>query len=491
MKRTKLPESAGFDLDVKQAPGQGLSGKFIVPPFSVLRAMEGDWQRRKRQWLALGIESEVGRTAKAYDLSEQWARGANDDKSEGTSVFDPVLCELMYAWFCPQGGQVIDPFAGGSVRGIVATYMGRCYWGSELRPEQVQANYEQAEKITPDQIKVPIKISSAMLRQEFQPCTEDFIKDVCKGRCCEGSDGISVVIHHTEEEHIKSLGAEIEDGFILPDERGLCPFKADSGFCEIHDKGKPFGCAASPFTISPGGTLIVRNRYRLLKCYKSEGAVPAYAVHRWSLDQIFGETESQGIVESVEAGEKEIQANISYNKLEILIDNHEKHNEKTIETELPELYWVCGDAWTELRNAPPEADFIFTCPPYGDLEVYSELEGDLSNMDYEEFLVPYTKIIRRACLKLKQDRFACIVVANFRDKRGFYHNLVGDTITAFEKGGMHFYNDAILVTAIGSLPIRVGKQFTSGRKLGKTHQNILVFYKGDPKNIKGNFSSDS
>ena len=37
------------------------------------------------------------------------------------------------------------------------------------------------------------------------------------------------------------------------------------------------------------------------------------------------------------------------------------------------------------------------------------------------------------------------------------------------------------MTAVGSLSIRVGKQFTSGRKLGKTHQNVLAFVKGDPK----------
>lgn len=37
------------------------------------------------------------------------------------------------------------------------------------------------------------------------------------------------------------------------------------------------------------------------------------------------------------------------------------------------------------------------------------------------------------------------------------------------------------MTAVGSLPIRAGKQFSSGRKLGKTHQNVLVFVKGNPR----------
>lgn len=46
---------------------------------------------------------------------------------------------------------------------------------------------------------------------------------------------------------------------------------------------------------------------------------------------------------------------------------------------------------------------------------------------------------------------------------------------------MKYYNEMILVTAVGSLPIRVGRQFDSGRKVGKTHQNVLVFLKGDSK----------
>jgi hypothetical protein len=56
-----------------------------------------------------------------------------------------------------------------------------------------------------------------------------------------------------------------------------------------------------------------------------------------------------------------------------------------------------------------------------------------------------------------------------------------DTITAFHDAGAMLYNEAILVTAVGSLPIRVGRQFSAGRKLGKTHQNVLVFVKGDPR----------
>jgi hypothetical protein len=38
-----------------------LIDRFIVPPFSVLDARQGYWQERKRQWIALGIQSELGR----------------------------------------------------------------------------------------------------------------------------------------------------------------------------------------------------------------------------------------------------------------------------------------------------------------------------------------------------------------------------------------------------------------------------------------------
>jgi hypothetical protein len=58
------------------ASGQGqadfvsLSDRFIVPPFSVLDARQGYWQERKRAWLVLGIQSELGRGENLQGLSE-------------------------------------------------------------------------------------------------------------------------------------------------------------------------------------------------------------------------------------------------------------------------------------------------------------------------------------------------------------------------------------------------------------------------------------
>jgi ParB-like chromosome segregation protein Spo0J len=42
-------------------PAPKLADKFLIPPFSVLNAREGWWQERKRQWIAIGIQSELGR----------------------------------------------------------------------------------------------------------------------------------------------------------------------------------------------------------------------------------------------------------------------------------------------------------------------------------------------------------------------------------------------------------------------------------------------
>jgi len=134
----------------------------------------------------------------------------------------------------------------------------------------------------------------------------------------------------------------------------------------------------------------------------------------------------------------------------------------------------------ETLQGAPEADFVFSCPPYGDLETYSDDPRDLSTMEYHTFIAAYRRIIMRACERLKNNRFACFVVGDFRNpKTGLYRNFVSDTIESFRQCGLGLYNQAVLVTAVGSLPIRVGKQFSSGRKLGNTHQHILVFVKGD------------
>jgi hypothetical protein len=102
-------------------------------------------------------------------------------------------------------------------------------------------------------------------------------------------------------------------------------------------------------------------------------------------------------------------------------------------------------------------------------------------MDYPQFCVMYGKIIAAAIQRLKPNRFACFTVGDFRGKDGFYCGFTADTIQLFGAAGARLYNSAVLITATGSLPIRAGKAFTSGRKLGRTHQECLIFCKGSWK----------
>lgn len=409
MKKTGL-----FGDDFKVQAKDILSERFIIPPFSILNAREGEWQDRKRSWLALGIRSELGRgenlgaqseaqrrqiengsayvdangrrmkgDAKTFNTGSPGALGRaykanatpggspmpamkkgpkgelvrgdgrgrplvkrgqvppdgtgltyniNDlDKYRnaeagklqrqansrsvymhpsdgegdvqavqgGTSIFDPVLCELAYRWFCPPGGRVLDPFAGGSVRGIVAGTLGLQYIGCDLSERQLVANREQAETIAP-------------------------------------------------------------------------------------------------------------------------------------------------VVRPV---------------------------------------WVHGDSVDVPVLVKPvnNFDLMFSCPPYGDLEVYSEDPRDLSTLDADGFDEKYAQIIANASTVMADNSFAVFVVGDYRDKDGFYQNFPAKTCAAFESAGWRLYNEMILITAVGSLSLRVTGQFTSSRKVGKSHQNVLCFCRGNPK----------
>ena len=89
--------------------------------------------------------------------------------------------------------------------------------------------------------------------------------------------------------------------------------------------------------------------------------------------------------------------------------------------------FILGDS---LSYIPDENfDFIFTCPPYYDLEVYSDLKDDLSNADsYGEYLEMLQKVLKICYQVLKKDCFAVFVVGNFRNKKGELEHLNGDLI---------------------------------------------------------------
>ena len=279
-----------------------LRDKFIEPPFSVLDTKSGNWQKRKQLWRNLGIKSETGRkddmtfkgNMKSFDYYRQKEGKVKHSKEQGTSIFDPALCEVLYRWFCKEKGSILDPFAGGSVRGIVANYLGYNYTGIDIRQEQIDSNREQAMDI-------------------------------------------------------------------------------------LEITNQPNWYAGDSNKILDGG----------------------------------------------------------FNK---------------------------------------EYDFVFSCPPYSDLEVYSDLEGDISNMPYDQFILIYESIISKSCKLLKEGCYACFVVGEIRNKKGNYIGFVPDTIRAFKRCGMELYNEAILLNPIATASMRANRSMKNS-KLVKVHQNILVFKK--------------
>lgn len=170
-----VPVDFGEDSEGDENPEKQLKrlkDDFILPPFSVLNTRTAEWQERRRAWLEIGIKSDEGRSedltfAKTaqppifYDtknaLRETLGREPQTEEviaemerlglktMTTTSIFDPVLTELSYRWFNIEGGRILDPFAGGSVRGIVAAKLNMPYVGNDLSEAQIRANKANAE----------------------------------------------------------------------------------------------------------------------------------------------------------------------------------------------------------------------------------------------------------------------------------------------------------------------------------------------------------
>jgi DNA modification methylase len=150
--------------------------------------------------------------------------------------------------------------------------------------------------------------------------------------------------------------------------------------------------------------------------------------------------------------------------------------------------WHCDDSSNADKYVEDNSvDMIFTCPPYADLEVYSDDKRDISNMEYDDFCKVYAKILSIACRKLKDDRFAVVVIGDVRDPKGAYRRLVDYTRKVMTDNGLYLYNDFVLIEQIATGAVRAARQFNALRKVVKKHQNVLCFYKGDISKIKENY----
>lgn len=167
-----------------------------------------------------------------------------------------------------------------------------------------------------------------------------------------------------------------------------------------------------------------------------------------------------------------------------LRDEQVDHNE---EHAIDGVRWRVGDA---VSYHPYPCDFIFSCPPYGSLEQYSDSPQDLSTMSWQGFSDGYRRAIGRGVDALRQDRFAAFVVGNFKE-RGIMRDLHGLTLDAFERAGADYYADLVLVSPVGTAAVRAGFSFPRNRRPVPSHQYLLVFVKGDARAAADRLADDA
>lgn len=142
---------------------------------------------------------------------------------------------------------------------------------------------------------------------------------------------------------------------------------------------------------------------------------------------------------------------------------------------LPNIHYHLNDART-LDFGVTDFDIAVTCPPYYDVEVYSEQDDDVSTFPtYAAFNAAMWMSAMAHRPLMKPGAFVCIVVGNFRDKKtGEMIDFRADTVQNFKEAGFLFWDEVILSRNFGSAAKRA-KNAWAGMKLVRRHEFLLVF----------------
>lgn len=164
-------------------------------------------------------------------------------------------------------------------------------------------------------------------------------------------------------------------------------------------------------------------------------------------------------------------------------------NRRNLEGRDLDCTYICDDGRNIRKHIEADTqDLLFSCPPYFDLEQYSDLPEDASNQrTYNAFVQILAEGFRGGWECLHNNRFAILVVGDVRNHltQGYY-DFAGDLIRIFKSFGATLINRFVLVEQIGSSGLRARNNFQR-RKATKTHQDVLVFFKGNPENIGNHF----
>lgn len=118
-------------------------------------------------------------------------------------------------------------------------------------------------------------------------------------------------------------------------------------------------------------------------------------------------------------------------------------------------------------------DMVMTCPPYGDLEVYSDLKEDISNKSPEQFAEAYRAILSKAWGALRPGGHACVVVGNYRRKKK-HIDLEMLTKSILVGCGGDIIGDCIIVDPIGSKAMIGGHHLEKYGVVTRCHQYLVV-----------------
>jgi len=275
---------------------------FTEPTISILDRRSGRWQERKKFWRSLGIEQKQGRH---NNLIYRPALPTDSNISQkirsvarGTSQFDPALAEILIQWFTSENDTILDPFCGGSVRGLIASLKKRYYLGFDVYESQIASNETELH----------------IANQEYLPM------------------------------------------------------------------------------------------------------------------------------------------------------------------------WQIGSSLKRMPEIPNETfDFVLTCPPYWNLEIYGNHENDISNFGWDDFSKALEQVIKLCFDKLQDNRFFCLVLGDVRDKKGALMPLLANVILQSIKSGFSLHNHLVTADIIGSGAMVMKERFAKTRKVVTKHQHCLIFLKGDAK----------
>lgn len=137
---------------------------------------------------------------------------------------------------------------------------------------------------------------------------------------------------------------------------------------------------------------------------------------------------------------------------------------------------ICGDS-RKPHVKEESFNFCYTCPPYYNLEVYSDQEADLSNLpQYGSFLRELRESVKQSFMALKPGSLSVWVVGNFRDKDGYLIHFNSDLIWIAKECGYKLHDEIIFWGASGNASQRCG-QFEANRKSVRVHEYLVILKK--------------